>query len=116
MLLGVDRGDSLVERIRGQRPAAILLGLALALEVFFAVRAGVGLSRHAPGGFDQVNAGGNARALAEVLFRRYFFPFEATSILLIVAAIAAMVLASRRSRAITQAEAAAAEPEPEPVP
>ena len=116
MLLGVDRGDRLVERIRGQRPAAILLGAALALEVFFAVRAGVGLSRHAPAGFDRVNAGGNARALAEVLFRRYFFPFEATSILLIVAAIAAMVLANRRSRAITLAEAQAAERRTEPVP
>src|SRR6478735_6354236 len=39
-----------------------------------------------------------------VLFRDYFFPFEATSILLIVAAIAAMVLAQRKVRAITQAE------------
>jgi NADH-quinone oxidoreductase subunit J len=107
MLLGVDREDSLVERLRGQRPAAIILGLALALEVFFAVRAGVGFSRMAPAGFDRVNAGGNVQALAKVLFRRYFFPFEATSVLLIVAAIAAIVLAQRKARAITQAEAAA---------
>jgi NADH:ubiquinone oxidoreductase subunit 6 (subunit J) len=41
-----------------------------------------------------------------VLFRDYFLPFEVTSILLIVAAIAAMVLAQRRQRT-------AAEPEPE---
>ena len=45
-----------------------------------------------------MNAGGNPSALAEVLFRDYFFPFEVTSILLIVAAIAAMVLALRRRR------------------
>jgi hypothetical protein len=43
-------------------------------------------------------------AVAAVLFRDYFFPFEATSILLIVAAIAAMVLAQRKVRAITQEE------------
>ena len=39
-----------------------------------------------------------------MLFRDYFFPFEVTSILLIVAAIATMVLAQRRVRAVTQAE------------
>jgi hypothetical protein len=52
-----------------------------------------------------------------VLFRNYFFPFEVTSILLIIAAIAVMVLASRRARAITRAEQAAAidRREPEPV-
>ena len=51
--------------------------------------------RSAPAGFDAVNEGGNAQALAQVLFSDYFFPFEVTSILLIVAAIAAMVLAQR---------------------
>ena len=51
-----------------------------------------------------MNEGGNTRALAEVLFRDYFLPFEVTSILLIIAAIAAMVLAQRQARAITQAE------------
>jgi NADH:ubiquinone oxidoreductase subunit 6 (subunit J) len=50
----------------------------------------------APANFDQVaNEGGNAEALSRVLFRDYFFPFEVTSILLIVAAIAVVVLASR---------------------
>jgi NADH-quinone oxidoreductase subunit J len=107
MLLGVDREDTFTERLRGQRPAAIALGLAFAAEVFFAVRAGVGFSRMAPAGFDRVNAGGNTQALARVLFRSYFFPFEATSLLLIVAAIAAIVLAQRKAKAITQAEAAA---------
>ena len=115
MLLGVDRGDSLRESLTGQRPAAIGLGLAFALEVFFAVRASIGFSRYAPAGFEKVNEGGNTRALARVLFHKYFFPFEATSVLLIVAAIAAMVLAQRKARAITQAEAAAARQEPERV-
>ena len=47
---------------------------------------------------------GNTQAVASVLFQDYFFPFEATSILLIVAAIATMVLAQRKVRAVTQAE------------
>jgi NADH-quinone oxidoreductase subunit J len=107
MLLGVDRTEDLRERLPGQRPLAIALGVGFVLEAFFAIRAGVGFSRVAPDGFDAVNAGGNARALARVLFRDYFFPFEVTSILLIIAAIAAMVLAQRKTRAISQAEAAA---------
>lgn len=97
MLLGVDRDESLVERLRGQRPLAILLGVALIAEMAVAIRAGVGFATKAPPNFDRLaNRGGNALALSRLLFRRYFFPFEVTSILLIVAAIAAMVLAHRR--------------------
>jgi len=108
MLLGVDREESLRDRLVGQRTTAIGLGLGLAAEVFFAVRAGIGFATKVHGDFDRVNAGGNPRALGRVLFRDYFFPFEATSLLLIVAAIAAVVLARRKAPAITQAEAAAA--------
>ena len=104
MLLGVDREEDLRERLIGQRPIAILLGVGFVVETFFAIRAGIGFSRHAPAGFELVNRGGNPRALAGVLFTNYFFPFEATSILLIIAAIAAMVLAQRKAHAITLAE------------
>ncbi len=82
------------------------------LEVFFALRAGIGFATRAPAGFDVVNAPANTQALAKVLFSRYFFPFEVTSVLLIIAAIAAMVLASRKAPAITQAEIEAREAEP----
>jgi NADH-quinone oxidoreductase subunit J len=121
MLLGVDSSESLVERLKGQRTVAIVLGTGLALELFFAIRAGIGFSAKAPANFDKaVNTGGNTAALSRVLFRQYFFPFEATSVLLIVAAIAVMVLASRQRRAITRAEQAAEErsartPRTEPV-
>jgi NADH-quinone oxidoreductase subunit J len=102
MLLGVDREESLVERLRGQRPLAIVLGLGLAAEIFVAARASLGLAR-GPADFDRtVNVGGNAQALSHVLFRDYFLPFEVTSILLIVAAIAAMVLAQRERTATEQ--------------
>jgi NADH-quinone oxidoreductase subunit J len=109
MLLGVDRHESLTERIRGQRVGAILLGLGILVELVVAIHAGIGFSTRAGPGFDEtVNRGGNTLALSRVLFRRYVFPFEATSVLLLVAAIAVMVLASRRRRAITRAEQEAA--------
>jgi NADH-quinone oxidoreductase subunit J len=122
MLLGVDRAEPLVERLRGQRTLAIALGTGIALELIVAIRAGIGFATRAPANFDElVNRGGNAAAISRVLFRQYFFPFEVTSILLIVAAIAVMVLASRRGRPITRAEQGATAPdaatrEPEPVP
>jgi NADH-quinone oxidoreductase subunit J len=118
MLLGVDRDESLIERLRGQRTIAVVLGVGIVLELFFAIRAGVGFATRAPADFDEVaNGGGNAVALSRVLFRTYFFPFEVTSVLLIVAAVAVVVLASRRPGAIARAEQeAAAAREPEPVP
>ena len=111
MLLGVDRGDDLRERLVAQRPLALVLGAGFVIEIVLAVRVGIGFAARAPAGFDTVNQPGNTQALAKILFRNYFFPFEATSILLIVAAIAAMVLAQRSVRAVTQAELVATEAE-----
>jgi NADH-quinone oxidoreductase subunit J len=120
MLLGVDREESLVERLRGQRTLAVVLGVGILLELFFAIRAGVGFATKAPADFDEVaNEGGNAVALSRVLFRTYFFPFEVTSVLLIIAAVAVVVLASRHRRALTRAEQETgrdAAPQAEPVP
>jgi NADH-quinone oxidoreductase subunit J len=106
MLLGVAENVPLVERIRGQRPLALLLGTGIAIEIIVAVRAGIGFAARAPGGFDAVNRGGNAKALGIVLFNSYFVPFEVTSVLLIVASVAAVVLGQRRGRAVTLAERA----------
>ena len=107
MLLGVEGGEPVRDRLAVQRPVAIALGVAFATEIAAAVHAGIGFATRAPAGFDRVNAGGNPQAVAKVLFQTYFFPFEATSVLLIVAAIAAMVMAQRKAPAITQAEAEA---------
>jgi len=110
MLLGVDQYDSLVERLRGQRPLAIVLGAGLLAELVAAIHAGVGFASTGAADFDAVvNAGGNAQALSRVLFRQYFFPFEATSVLLIVAAIAAMVLARRERPTVAPDVAVAAD-------
>jgi NADH-quinone oxidoreductase subunit J len=96
MLLGVDRPLPLTERLKAQPVLAVLLGAGLVAEVFFAVRLGVGLHRTNLPDFTRVNRGGNVQALARVLFGQYFFPFEVTSILLIVAAIGAMLHGRRR--------------------
>src|SRR5919201_4255690 len=58
MLLGVDRHESLVERIRGQRTGAIVLGAGLVIELVVAIRAGIGFSARAGANIEQgVNHG-----------------------------------------------------------
>jgi NADH-quinone oxidoreductase subunit J len=96
MLLGVDYPVPLTERLKGQRWLALLLGAALVIEVFFAVRLGIGFARESLPDLAAVNRGGNTQALARLLFNQYFFPFEVTSVLLIVAAIGAMLHGRRR--------------------
>jgi NADH-quinone oxidoreductase subunit J len=93
MLVGRDASDSLIETLRGQRIAAIVLGVG------FAVLIATGLARalgDTPSiGLAQANSadGGNVQGLAKLLFTRYVFAFEVTSALLITAAVGAMVLA-----------------------
>ncbi|GAB3195612.1 NADH-quinone oxidoreductase subunit J [Nocardioides hungaricus] len=92
MLVGVDASDSTVETIRGQRATAMVGGLLLGLVLV----AGLGqISLGAAVGLDDANDGGNVQALANILFSRYVFAFEITSVLLITAAVGAMVLAHR---------------------
>ncbi len=92
MLVGADASDSVVETIRGQRLMATVLGLLLGVLLLV----GFGqLTLGAATGMDVANAGGNVEGLADLLFSDYVFAFEATSALLITAAIGAMVLAHR---------------------
>ena len=91
MLVGRDASDSLIETLRGQRVAAIILGIGFALLV------GTGVARALTDipavGLQAANANGNVQGLAALLFTRYVFAFEVTSALLITAAVGAMVLA-----------------------
>jgi NADH-quinone oxidoreductase subunit J len=90
MLVGVDASDSLVETLRGQRVAAALAGLGFALVLISAItRAIIG----DPVPAAELNAGGNVEGLADLIFSDYLFAFEATSALLITAAVGALVLA-----------------------
>jgi NADH-quinone oxidoreductase subunit J len=92
MLVGVDASDSVVETIRGQRAMATVVGLLFGLILVI----GIGqVSLGAVTGLSVVNREGNIQGLAQLLFSTYVFAFEATSALLITAAIGAMVLAHR---------------------
>ncbi len=97
MLLGVDRKESLEDRIPGQRAAAIVLGLVLLAEIVFLAghewatgqetASGVPLQG---GGF-----GGNVERVARVLFTDFLWAFEITAVLLVIAVVGAVVLARR---------------------
>ncbi len=90
MLVGVDSSDSLVETLRGQRVAALLLGVVFAA----LLTAGIAQTTYgAATGFDPTVD--NVPGVAQLLFSRYVFAFEVTSALLITAALGAMVLAHR---------------------
>jgi NADH-quinone oxidoreductase subunit J len=94
MLVGVDIADSMVETIKGQRVWAVIAGVGFGSLLVFAVgNAIVGQ----PVGLANANSayGGNVQGLAALIFNRYVFAFEATSALLITAAVGAMVLAHR---------------------
>ncbi|MCU1450842.1 MAG: NADH:ubiquinone oxidoreductase subunit 6 [Acidimicrobiales bacterium] len=98
-LLGVDQAENLeTEPLAGQRPAAIIVGVLALAELFLLARtqwlAGqpsvVGPAR---GGPDP-----NVDRLAKALFTRYLLPFEATSVLLVIAVVGAVVLARKPLR------------------
>lgn len=92
MLIGVDSAESLKETLRGQRVAALVIGVGFGVLLIAAI------GNVAAGGFaglTAANANGNVEGLAALIFSRYLWAFELTSALLITAAIGAMVLAHR---------------------
>jgi NADH-quinone oxidoreductase subunit J len=122
MLVGKESADSVVEVLRGQRVAAALGGIGLAvLLVAMLGRAFAGVTA---AGLATVNStgGGNVANLGRLLYTDYLFPFELTSALLITAAVGAMVLAfTERTKQgkLTQRERAEARirgPRPSPLP
>jgi len=120
MLIGVTTSDSLVETIRGQRLWAALGGLG------FLVLLIVGIGHAAIGtAAPQTAANGsdNLTGIAKLIFTTYVFPFEATSALLITAALAAMVLTHREltepkptQRDLSRRRVASGQVAPEPPP
>ncbi len=108
MLVGVDSSDSLVETLRGQRAASLAFGIGFAALLIGLIG---NATAHVRGvGLGSANSGGNVVGIAKLLFTTYVFPFEATSALLIVAALGAMVLGHRERlvRKPTQRELATA--------
>lgn len=113
MLVGVDSSDSVVETLKGQRVAALLLTLGLGgLLMAVVARADISEDVRDKGMADlEATNGtvGNITAMAWKIFGQYVWVFEITSALLITAALGAMVLAHREriGKRVTQAELAA---------
>ncbi len=120
MLIGVTSTDSLVETIRGQRLWAALGGVGFMVLLIVGIgHASIGTA-HPP---TAANGSGNLTGLATLIFTTYVFPFEATSALLITAAIAGMVLAHRErttpkptQRDLSRRKVASGQIAPEPPP
>ncbi len=93
MLVGVDSADSLVETLRGQRVAALLVGARLRRACSSSASGDVGRHQRRPDRGQRRTA--TSQGLANLIFSRYVFAFEVTSALLITAALGAMVLAHR---------------------
>ncbi|HXC80705.1 MAG TPA: NADH-quinone oxidoreductase subunit J [Trebonia sp.] len=120
MLIGVSSADSLVETIRGQRVWAGIGGVA------FLVLLIVGIGHAAIGNAapqTAANSTDNLTGLATLIFTTYVFPFEATSALLITAALGGMVLAHRErttpkptQREVARRKVASGQVSPEPPP
>jgi NADH-quinone oxidoreductase subunit J len=120
MIVGITAADSIVETIRGQRLWAALAGIALLVLLMLVVgHAAIGSAP--PSGLR--NSSLNVQGLARLIFTKYVFPFEATSALLITAALGAMVLAHRErlspkptQRVLSRRRVAGAHPTPLPGP
>ena len=95
MLLGVDKDEMVAaEPLGSQVPVAIVVVVIAAAELLL-----LGRGHWATGTPSVVGAlqgpSGNVEQLAEVIFTRYLFAFEATSVLLVIAVVAAVALARR---------------------
>jgi NADH-quinone oxidoreductase subunit J len=120
MIVGVSSQDSLVETIRGQRVAAILVGIGMLVLLSLIIgNAVIGPTAPAGAGFSNSNLQG----IAALIFTTYVFPFEVTSALLITAALGAMVLAHRErttpkptQRELARRRVLSAQPTPLPGP
>lgn len=121
MLLGVDRSEDLsIEPLGGgQRIAAAIIGLAVLALPLLAINSTEGEATGAaaqPGDPNALQDGvADVAQLGESLFTTYLFAFEATSVLLVIAVVGAVVLARKVKPADLiddpLVSAAAAEPE-----
>jgi NADH-quinone oxidoreductase subunit J len=95
MVVGVDSSDSLIETIKGQRVAALLMGVGLSVLLIAGI--GNGLMETSSVGLDAANAaqGGNVEGLAALIFTDFVVAFQVTAALLITAAMGAMILTHR---------------------
>jgi NADH-quinone oxidoreductase subunit J len=112
MLLGVDKVENLeVDALKGQRPAAAALGVVAIGLIIMAIFAAGGrrvTGAHSVSG--ALNTGEpDINVLAKSLFSDYVFAFELTSLLLVIAVVATVMLARRPRPRVRPGEPAAQE-------
>jgi NADH-quinone oxidoreductase subunit J len=107
MLLGVDRAEDIgTEPLAGQRPAAVVAGVAvlgMLLAALFLSGDDLIAGVRSQGG--ALNTGeSNVLILARSLFSQYVFAFELTSALLVIAVVGAVILARRPPRSLAEGD------------
>jgi NADH-quinone oxidoreductase subunit J len=109
MLLGVDRTtDELrTESLKGQRPAAVILGVVALIELVLISRVNFVVGAKSVTG-EIVKDQSNVEQLGRSVFTRYLFPFEITSVLLVIAVVGAVLLARKPKSALDAAPSAGA--------
>ena len=94
MLLNLKRDEFGPEKRKLQRFFGILFAAILLIEIGALVKLSLTGLRGTPGGLSPDFGG--AHAVGRLLFTDYLFPFEVTSVLLLVAIVGAIVMAKRR--------------------
>ncbi|MGW0037358.1 NADH-quinone oxidoreductase subunit J [Gordonia sp. NPDC003376] len=95
MLIGVDSSDSLVETLRGQRIAAVIIGIGFGALLCGGIGTAAVAATTSPTTGVPTATQGNIEAIAQLIFVRYLWAFELTGALLITATLGAMILAHR---------------------
>ena len=104
MLLGVEQEEDLfAEPLPGQRPVAVVAGIAL-LAGLLLMTGGLEPTGEASVRGRALGEGPNVEKVAESLFTDFLWPFEITSVLLVIAVVGAIVLARRTSGSDVPAE------------
>jgi NADH-quinone oxidoreductase subunit J len=93
MLLNQDKPMDTEPTLRLQNPMAAILGLLLFLELM--AIATIAVAPNPPANVAGASPG-TVESVAEALFTRYLFPFELTSVMLLVGMVGVVVLAKRK--------------------
>jgi NADH-quinone oxidoreductase subunit J len=104
MLIGVDREENVqADPLRAQRPLALVLGLVALGEILWLGGSSWTSGTRSVAGVAN-GPGTNVEKLARSIFTRYLLPFEATSVLLVIAVVGAVVLARQPEPGAVEAE------------
>ena len=111
MLLGVDKKENLrKDKLRGQRPLAIFAVVVMFAEILTLSRGNWATGAHGTV-LSTTTHSSNVVQLAQSIFTTYLLPFEATSVLLIISVVGAVVLVRQSEQRALEKDAAVFESE-----